>query len=77
MKIDYINGSVQNDFVRCTFVGYDKKGRRRPVIDLDTSDLRALISLARDFRRNQRRLAAIHNARIVDLTTSGLAPEPQ
>lgn len=73
MKVNYINADVQDDFVRCTFIGFDKRGRtRRPVIDLDTSDLRCLIELAKEFRGRQKRLATLRLARVADITGTGL-----
>lgn len=73
MRVDYINSDVQDDFVRCTFIGFDVKGRRRPVIDLDTNDLRDLVYIAKEFRRRQKSLARKANERGDTITQAGVA----
>jgi hypothetical protein len=73
VKVDYINHEVHDDFVRCTFIGSDSSGRRRPVVDLDATDLRNLIVMAKEFRQRQRHLVRTRQMRIDDLTSNGLA----
>lgn len=68
MKVDYINHEVHDDFVRVTFIGSDTSGRRRPVIDLDTADLRNLVATAKQFRQRQLALRRKYESRIEDLT---------
>lgn len=77
MKVDYINSDQRDDFVRCTFIGYDAQGRRRPVIDLDSSDLHSLVQIAKEFRKRQKALAQKHNNRADNITQAGVSLEAQ
>lgn len=72
MKVDYINHEIVGDHVRVIFIGYDPTTgkRRRPVIDLDVSDLRALIEIVARFRRHEVQETAMHSARVTDITRS-------
>ena len=74
MKVDYINYELTNDAARCTFIGYDSKGRRHPVIELDAGDLAQLIAIAKSFREKQKSIAAIHSSRAERITNEGVAP---
>lgn len=73
MKVDYINSDIRDDFVRVTFVGFDTKGRRRPVVDLDYNDLVTLLHNAREFRARQRANARRLAARADAITQTGLS----
>jgi hypothetical protein len=73
MNITQINHSVEDDCVRCTFIGRDASGKlRRPVIEFDTSDLVAMVELANEFRARQRALAVKHTRRAEQITDTGL-----
>lgn len=61
MIVNYINAEQRADCVRCTFIGRDADDRtRRPVIDLDSSDLAQLIAIAKAFEVHQQKLARAH-----------------
>jgi hypothetical protein len=72
MKVNYINREIHDDFVRVTFIGHDARGRRRPVIDLDATDLRNLINVAKEFRQRQRVIARRYASRADEIANTGL-----
>lgn len=73
MIVSYINLTLTDEHARCTFVGHDAAGKpRRPVIDLDASDLAALVEIAKQFRQRQRSRAANFTARANRITESGV-----